>query len=151
MRDKILFFIATGAYLGLSPVAPGTVGTLGGLVIAWLETDAGPALQAVVLVAVTLVSIYAADKVAARLHKKDPGLIVCDEVAGCLMAFFLIPFSVTNAIMVFILFRFFDILKPYPVSLIDRGLGGGAGIVLDDTAAGVYANISAHVILYIIS
>jgi phosphatidylglycerophosphatase A len=148
---KILFFIATGAYLGLSPVAPGTVGTLGGVLIAFLERGAALWLQAVVLVAVTIVSIYAAASAAATLNKKDPGAIVCDEISGYLMAFFLIPFSPFNAILVFILFRFFDILKPYPVSLIDRGLKGGAGIVLDDTAAGIYANISAQIILHFIS
>ncbi len=148
---KIIFFIATGAYLGLSPVAPGTVGTLGGVVIAFLERGAPLWLQAAVLAAVTIVSIYAAGSAAAALNRKDPGAIVCDEISGYLTAFFLIPFSPFNAILVFILFRFFDILKPYPVSLIDRGLKGGAGIVLDDTAAGIYANISAQIILHFIS
>ncbi len=151
MKDKVLFFIATGAYLGLSPRAPGTAGTLAGVLIAWLEAGTGTALHALVLAGVTIVSIYAAGSTAARLNKKDPGAIVCDEVSGFLMASFLIPFNLLNAIMVFILFRIFDILKPYPVSLIDRGLGGGAGIVLDDTAAGIYANISAHMILYLFS
>ncbi len=150
MGKKIIIFIATGAYLGLSPKAPGTVGTLAGVLIAFIEAGTGLAVHGAVLVLVTLVSIFAAGRAATILGTKDPSKVVCDEIAGYLMAFFLIPFTPFNAILVFILFRIFDIVKPYPVSLIDRRLPGGAGIVLDDTAAGIYANISAHIILSII-
>lgn len=79
---------------------------------------------------------------------KDPSSVVCDEISGILVSIFLIPFSAFNAILVFILFRFFDILKPYPIRLMERKIKGGPGIVLDDIMAGVYANISAHLVLW---
>jgi phosphatidylglycerophosphatase A len=78
---------------------------------------------------------------------KDPAPIVCDEVIGFAFAAYLLPFTPANIILIFILFRFFDILKPYPAGLIDSRLEGGAGIVLDDVVAGVYANAAAHIIL----
>ncbi len=150
MRKKLVVFLATGTYLGLIPRAPGTMGTLWGVVIAFLERNASTSLHGALIIIITVASIYVSGKAIGIFGKKDPSEVVCDEVAGYLAAFFLIPFSPFNAILVFILFRIFDIVKPYPVSLIDRGLTGGTGIVLDDIAAGIYANISAHIILFIL-
>jgi len=148
MRKKLIIFFSTGTYLGLIPKAPGTMGTLWGVLIAFLEGGYGLAFHGAVFIIITLASIYVSGKAIGVFGKSDPSEVVCDEVAGYLAAFFLIPFTPFNAILVFILFRIFDIVKPYPVSLIDRGMKGGAGIVLDDIAAGIYANIAAHIIIF---
>ncbi|MFQ5480564.1 MAG: phosphatidylglycerophosphatase A [Thermodesulfobacteriota bacterium] len=150
MTKKLIVFLATGTYLGLIPFAPGTFGTLWGVVIAFLMRGAGTGVQGAVIVIVTLVSIFLSGKAIRIFASKDPSAVVCDEVAGYLAAFFLIPFTLFNAILVFILFRIFDIVKPYPVSYIDRTVPGGAGVVLDDIMAGIYANIAAQFILLIL-
>ena len=151
MKDSVIKFLATAAYTGYSPVMPGTVGTLWGVVIAYLISGAGPPLQALIIFAVTAGSIYVAGEAATLFGEKDPSRVTCDEVSGLLFAFFLVPFTPFNAILVFLLFRFFDILKPYPVSIIDSRVEGGLGIVADDCAAGVYANISAQIILWLLA
>jgi len=150
MGKKLIVFLATGTYLGLIPRAPGTFGTLWGVVIAFFERGASTSLHGAIIIIVTVASILVSARAIAIFGSKDPSEVVCDEVAGYLAAFFLIPFTPFNAILVFILFRIFDIVKPYPVSLIDRKLTGGTGIVLDDIAAGIYANIAAHTILLIL-
>ncbi len=148
MNRPIIRFLATGAYTGYSPVMPGTAGTLWGVLIAYLISGTGAHIQALVIIAVFAVSIYLAGEASRLFGKKDPSQITCDEISGVLFAFFLIPFTAFNAILVFLLFRFFDILKPYPAGLIDSKVGGGLGVVLDDTAAGIYANISAQIVLW---
>ncbi|MBI5886423.1 MAG: phosphatidylglycerophosphatase A [Deltaproteobacteria bacterium] len=147
MRDKLTIFLATGAFVGYSPAAPGSLGTLWGVGAVWLLSGAGVYWNGAAVVVVTLVSIYIAHRAAAIIGQKDPKCVVIDEVCGLMTASFMVPFGSKTVILVFLLFRFFDILKPWPVSSIDRGMGGGAGIVLDDVAAGVYANIFAQIII----
>lgn len=148
MIKRLTIFLATGAYAGLIPVMPGTFGTLWGVPLAWLLSGRTLHEQAAAIIAVTVVSIFIAGRAARYMGKGDPSSVVCDEIAGYLASIFFIPFSLFNAILVFILFRFFDILKPYPIRLMERRIKGGAGIVLDDIMAGVYANISAHLVLW---
>ncbi len=149
MKKAITIFIATAVYTGYSPVMPGTVGTLWGIVIAYLEASRPVYGQALVMALVIAVSVFFAGKAAQIFGGDDPKNVVCDEVSGFLVSIFLIKFTFFNVILVFLLFRFFDILKPYPVGLIDRRVKGGLGIVLDDVAAGVYANIFAHIIIWL--
>ncbi len=150
MKNGVIRFFATGAYAGLSPVMPGTVGTLWGVAISWLISARPPYEQALVIIAVCAASVYFASGESRNAGEKDPSSIVCDEVAGYMVAIFLIPFTFFNAILVFILFRIFDILKPYPAGAIDRKAEGGLGVVLDDIMAGIYANIAAHIVLRVI-
>lgn len=147
MKDGIIKFLATGTYLGLSPVIPGTFGTLWGIPIVWAYSKSPLSVQIIIIIAVSIAAIFISDEACRIFGKKDPSSVVIDEVAGYLVSFFLIPFTAFNAILIFLLFRFFDILKPYPVCAIDRGVGGGLGVVLDDLAAGVYANICAQIII----
>ena len=149
---KLFTFIATGAYFGYSPYAPGTVGTLWGAAIVFLTASWPLYAKAAIIAASFAVSVIAAGQAEKAFGGvKDPSQIVCDEVCGFLVAFFLIPFTVFNLILVFILFRFFDIVKPYPVNFIDKRLGGGLGITLDDVMAGVYANIAAQIVIIVLS
>ena len=148
MKRAIITFFSTGAYTGYSPVMPGTAGTVWGVIIAYLISGATGLSQALITASITLISVPLAGETVRYTGKSDPAIIVIDEVSGFLISIFLIPFTAFNVILVFILFRFFDILKPYPAGLIDRAVGGGPGVVLDDVAAGVYANIAAHLLIW---
>ena len=156
LSERTYLFLASGTYLGYSPFAPGTFGTLWGIPVAFAITllipssmglYAAMALQAAIIAILTIIAIIVAGGAAKVLNAKDPGLIVCDEIVGFCVAAFMVELTLINIILVFILFRIFDILKPLPVSLIDKKVEGGLGIVLDDIAAGVYANIAAHIII----
>lgn len=140
-RDKLCVFVATGAGLGLSPVAPGTVGSLGGILTAWIISLMHPYAVAPTLVFITFLAVLTAEKTAKILRQKDPRLIVFDEIAGMTFALAWLPFTPLNLLIQFLLFRIFDILKPFPVSWAERKLPGGWGIVMDDIAAGIIANL----------
>jgi len=146
MNKKLITILATGAYAGYLPKMPGTFGTLWGVPLAYICSRMPVWGQAAFTLAVTLASIYIAGRECGATGEKDPSRVVIDEAAGYLVSFFLMPFTPFNVILVFILFRFFDILKPYPIGAIDRGVSGGTGVVLDDIVAGVYAGASAHII-----
>ena len=133
--------MATGGYIGRVPVAPGTFGSMIGLPLAFVLSTAGWIWSAAIIFAVILVAVWSAGEAARHLGDKDPGCIVIDEIAGMAVALLGMPFTPVNCLAGFILFRFFDILKPPPVRQLDRNLGGGWGIVLDDIAAGILANI----------
>ena len=139
---SIAKLIATWFGLGLIPVAPGTWGSLGGLAVAWvLVLKAGwpPWSLAVLAVAMTAPGIWAADRTANEAGKKDPGIVVVDEVLGqwLTLAAMSAAAPVRQWVLAFALFRIFDIWKPFPVRKLES-LAGGTGIVADDLGAGVY-------------
>jgi phosphatidylglycerophosphatase A len=131
--------IYTGLGLGLAPKAPGTCGTLLGLPLFWLAGDQSWPVQAGLWVLVFALGWWAAAKAEAELGVHDSPQVVIDEVAGYLTAVFLAPNRPAVWILGFILFRFFDILKPWPVNWADRRLPGGFGVMADDILAGLYA------------
>jgi phosphatidylglycerophosphatase A len=118
-------------------VAPGTVGSLVTLVIVWLVPFNTAAL-AYTLIGVTVIGIWAAHRVETALGKKDPALIVIDEVAGMLLSVLLLPRTIPVLFSAFLLFRLFDIWKPFPAHE-SQALSGGLGVMLDDLIAGIYA------------
>lgn len=149
--DYIALALSTWG-VGYFPLAPGTWGSIVGVVIFWLLATAvrGPidfvlAVQAVAIVIITFLGIWAASRVEVLMGRKDPGRVVVDEVAGQMIS--LLPLvwfsrfhSITWIIVSFILFRFFDIVKPYPARKCEA-LHGGLGIMADDLVAGVYGAI----------
>ena len=140
-RDKAAVFLATGFYVGNLPLAPGTFGSLLGLPLCFLLAEISlPAAIVAVLLLIGL-AVWISDRAAKILKRKDPGCIVIDEIAGMATALIGVPFHLSSAILGFVLFRIFDILKPFPIRMIDRRLSGGAGIVADDVVAGFFANI----------
>ena len=146
-KASILFF-ATGTGSGFIPFFPGTFGTVWGVVIAFFLSGLSYTLYGAAVFLVIAASVFFADRARNIFsNEKDPRYIVCDEIAGFCVASFLIPFTPLNTILVFIIFRIFDILKPFPAGLIDRRLTDGVGIVLDDVCAGIYANILSQLIL----
>ncbi len=132
-------FIATGAYSGYLPKAPGTWGSAVGVLL-WLligRMELIPYLTVVgILFIVGVFSAGAAEKI---VDRGDPELVVIDEIAGQLIALTAVPFHPVPVVLGFLLFRFFDILKPFPIGWIDRHLHGGLGIMLDDLVAGLFA------------
>jgi phosphatidylglycerophosphatase A len=132
--------LATGFGAGLLPVAPGSWGSLAALPLAWTVRGAfGRAGLAAAAAFAFGAGCWAAGRVAAASGRPDPGLVVIDEVAGQLLA--LVPARRDPAayLLAFLAFRLFDIWKPWPVGRIDRQVGGGFGIMLDDALAAGYA------------
>jgi phosphatidylglycerophosphatase A len=142
--------IATWFGLGLIPVAPGTWGSLGGLAVAWVLNQylGWPAWSFAVLAIVgTAPGIWAADRTASQAGKKDPGIVVVDEVLGqwLTLAAMTDPSHGWQWLVGFGLFRLFDIWKPPPVRSLEA-LPGGAGIVADDLGAGVYGALVLFIV-----
>ncbi|MTJ82556.1 MAG: phosphatidylglycerophosphatase A [Telmatospirillum sp.] len=134
--------LATWFGAGLMPKAPGTWGSLAALPFAWVITAlwGRPGLF-VATVIVFLVGWWAADRMAKTLGLDDPGCVVIDEVAGQWLVLLAAPPGLTVYLAGFLLFRLFDILKPFPVSWADRDVKGGLGIMLDDILAGIYGGL----------
>ena len=137
MRDPV-HILAFGFGTGLSPVAPGTVGSLVGVLFAWLTIDLGIFVQLVVAAAIILSGIWICGESARRIGVHDHGGIVWDEIAGMYVTLLLAPPTITAWIVAFGLFRLFDIIKPWPIRDLDHRLKGGLGIMLDDLAAALY-------------
>jgi phosphatidylglycerophosphatase A len=133
--------LAFGFGTGLSPVAPGTVGSLVGVLFAWLTLDLGLPLQLAVAAALSGSGIWICGESARRIGVHDHGGIVWDEIAGMYITLLVAPPTITAWILGFVLFRAFDIAKPWPIRDLDHRLGGGLGIMLDDLAAALYALI----------
>lgn len=146
MITKISTLLSTFFYLGKSPFAPGTVGTLGGIALYYLLIQPKSLIfYSVFTFFFIIISFFVSNKSIEILGEDDPGEIVIDEVCGFLVSMFMIPFGLTNIILGFFLFRFFDIVKPFPVRKFEK-LPKGYGVVMDDVAAGVYTNIVLQII-----
>lgn len=150
MRDPI-YFTAFGFGLGFMPVAPGTYGTLLGVLI-YLINYFFIGINGLALVLILAVlGVYICGKTALYLNHFDHPGIVWDEVVGFLITMLFVPFDFLYLALGFVLFRFFDILKPWPINLVDREIKGGIGIMLDDVLAGIFANLTLCLILYFIN
>ena len=122
---------------GYAPVASGTVGSFVTVVAIWL-LPVTPLRILVALIVVTVVGIWAGSRVERALGRKDPGVIVIDEVAGMLLSVILLPPTIPVLVTAFLLFRLFDIWKPFPARE-SQVLTGGLGVMVDDLIAGLYA------------
>ena len=145
-----IHFIAFGLGSGLSPVAPGTIGTLVAIPLYLLLTPLSLGQYSLFLIAFTLFSIYIAGKSAKLLGIHDHGGIVIDEICGYLVTMLFMPPDWLWIILGFLFFRLFDIVKPWPISSLDRRVSGGLGIVLDDLMAGIYALLSLELIGWLV-
>jgi phosphatidylglycerophosphatase A len=134
----LILALATGFYTGYLPKAPGTWGTLVALPLHLLLIQLAPPAYAAALVAFLVLSILIAGTAEKIFDYKDPGAIVIDEIMGMLIALIGAPLNPLYWLLAFLLFRLFDIWKPFPIRWIDRRVQGGTGIVLDDVLAGVF-------------
>ncbi|MEE4266384.1 MAG: phosphatidylglycerophosphatase A [Desulfobacteraceae bacterium] len=148
--NKTAVFLATGFYIGKIPVAPGTFGSLIGLPLCFLL--AGIQLSAAIIAALLIIAlaIWISNVAEQVLERKDPGCIVVDEIAGMVVTLIGLPLNLTTVTIGFILFRILDILKPFPIRILEKRLPGGLGIVADDVAAGIFANALIRILLVIL-
>jgi phosphatidylglycerophosphatase A len=143
---RLAALVATGLGSGYSPVAPGTAGSLVGLALFWPLSHLGLPLQLGALALLVAVGIRSASSLAAGVGRKDPGLVVVDEVAGMWTTLLLLPFTPAVAAAAFVAFRIMDVFKPWPARQLEA-LPEGWGIMCDDLMAGVYANLLVQVLL----
>lgn len=148
---RIILFIATGFYTGYLPKAPGTWGSLAALPLHFLLIQLSPQLYFLSLFVLFVIAVTTAGMAEKIIDRKDPGIIVIDEIIGMLVALIGAPSTPLAWAAAFLLFRFFDISKPFPVSWIDRRINGGLGIVMDDIFAGLYSLLMLHILLYAIN
>lgn len=138
---------ATGLGTGYVPVAPGTAGAALGAILWWGLAPLPYYIYIPTVVAFTFFAVWVSSRACVLFADKDPSKVTIDEVAGQLVTFAFHSFSWPAMIAGFVLFRIFDIAKPWPVRTIDRKLPGGWGVVLDDIMAGVYANIALWIVM----
>ncbi len=137
--------LAFGFGSGLLPAAPGTWGTVVAVPLFWSLSDWTLLGYLCVVVVIGALSVWVCGRTARFLGVHDDRAIVADEIVGFLVAMIGVPFTAGTVVLGFILFRAFDVLKPWPIGLLDRRLRGGLGIVADDVAAGIYAAVSMQV------
>ncbi len=143
-----IHFIAFGFGSGLAPIMPGTFGTLVGIPIFILMHGLSLNLYLAITIILTLFGFWVCDRSAKDLGIHDYPGIVWDEIVGYLWTMTAIPFTWYWIILGFIAFRFFDILKPWPIGWLDRHVMGGVGIMVDDLLAAFYAWILLRIILH---
>lgn len=147
---RLAVFLATAGYCGYFPIAPGTVGSAAGLIVYLLVWWAGSPIVEIGLIA----AIFAAGTWAATHAERffggiDPGAVVIDEVVGMLITLAFVPVGWSEALAGFVLFRIFDVIKPYPANRLEK-FHGGFGIMADDAMAGIYANLSLRALLWLL-
>lgn len=153
LRDPVLF-LAFGLGTGLSPKAPGTVGTLPGVallaLVGSLAGTSAPIWVAGLLLVMGISGVWLCGEASRRLGVHDHGGIVWDEIVGVLVPFLLLPITPTNLLLGFLCFRLFDVLKPWPIRWLDQHIHGGFGIMVDDLLAGVFALGMMVVLIFVL-
>jgi phosphatidylglycerophosphatase A len=147
---RLAVFIATVGYCGYFPIAPGTVGSAAGLLfylLVWWSQSA--AVEVLLIVVLFLVGIWAGTTSERYFGGIDPGPIVIDEVVGMLITLAFMPVGLYTALAGFLLFRIFDVIKPFPAGRLES-LHGGLGVMSDDAMAAIYANLSLRGVVYLL-
>ena len=154
---KLLYVVATVGGLGYSPYAPGTVGSIAAVIAFWFLQEQSKAFLVFSTLILFFIGVFAAGFVAMQERRKDPSIVVIDELVGMwltLLSTLVVPYYISSSFLsyflLFLLFRFFDITKPYPIKQFEQ-LSGGWGIMIDDVIAAVYAVIAALISCYIYS
>ena len=132
-------FIATGCYSGYLPKAPGTWGSLVGLLLFFLLHTLSLEIYLSVIGGIFVIGTFAAGEAEKIMDHQDPGLVVIDEIVGMLITMIAVPATPLLMVLGFVLFRIFDIWKPFPVDFVDQRFHGSLGIMLDDVVAGIYS------------
>ena len=143
-------FVASFGYVGFFPFAPGTAGSLAALALfAFIRWIGVPAIELGAIVAVFAIGIWSASGTEVALGRKDPGVVVIDEVLGMLITLALLPVSISGVVLGFLLFRALDVIKPYPAAQFEH-LHGGLGIMADDAVAGLYSHLLLRLCVWLV-
>jgi phosphatidylglycerophosphatase A len=141
-------FTASFGYVGFFPFAPGTAGSLAALALfAFIRWIGVPAVELGAIVAVFAIGVWAASGAETAMGRKDPGIVVIDEVLGMLITLALLPVSIAGVVMGFLIFRLLDVVKPYPAARLEH-LHGGLGIMADDAVAGIYSYLILRLLMW---
>lgn len=138
--------IATVFFIGYFPLAPGTLASASAMAFLWFLKPSDFLILFILLLSF-ISGIFVSQKIQEQSRKKDPPFVVIDEFTGYLAAILFIPLNLPNLFAGFILFRFFDILKPPPIKQIEKRTGGGFSIMIDDIIAGVITNLLLRILL----
>ena len=145
LKDKGLEALGTVLYLGRVPWAPGTIGTVPGVLLFWLFRDRAPLFGALTAVLFVL-GVVTAAYLERKTGESDPRIVVVDEMVGMMAALALFKWSLATAVGAFVAFRFFDIVKPFPGRQFEERRGG-LGIMLDDIVAAAYTWVAVRLAL----
>ncbi|OEU80827.1 MAG: phosphatidylglycerophosphatase A [Desulfobulbaceae bacterium C00003063] len=148
--NQLIMALATGFYIGMIPKAPGTWGSLAAFLPWFLLKDLPLPAYLIVLATVFVLGFFVSGSAEKILDRPDAGPIVIDEILGMFITLTLAPPHPAAWILGFILFRIFDIFKPFPVSWFDQRVHGGIGIMMDDVIAGLYALASLQLLWFVI-
>lgn len=143
MSGKTLKLLATFFYVGDIPLAPGSAASMVGVLI-YMCLYSSLGLYVITVLTITILGFMVCGRVERMFNERDPSFIVIDEVAGVLLAFFMLPLTWPVLLTAFFLFRAFDMFKLYPVNKFED-IQGSAGVMLDDLFAGLYTNLTMHV------
>ena len=147
---RLIVLLATAGYAGFVPVAPGTAGSLVGLILAWAIFggiwQVPWQITVPAFAALFVLACWVSGRAEEIFNQPDSSHIVIDEVLGMVATMFQNPVDWVHLAVGFLLFRLFDIVKPFPAGLIDRSVRGGAGVMLDDLAAAIYANVVLRIV-----
>lgn len=147
MTPRTAYLISTFGGVGRAPKAPGTFGTLAAMPAGWIIGQlAGPVGLVIAAAIVFVAGMKAVEAYCTNEGKEDPGEVVIDEVCGIWLAMACLPFNASGMIVAFLMFRAFDIIKPWPVCWADRKVKGGLGVMLDDALAGIYPYIALSLV-----
>ena len=148
-RNDLIVFFATGFFTGFLPKMPGTWGTFAAIPLVIISHRLTSITQPVVAVVFVTFAAYIAGRAEILFEDRDARPIVIDEMVGFLITLLWLPLNFLTLCLGFFLFRLFDIVKPPPISTVEKRLHGGWGIVLDDVLAGIFANVTLRLLLIV--
>jgi phosphatidylglycerophosphatase A len=149
MINRFILILATGFGVGYSRIAPGTLGTLIAIPVYYFLSVIPSPLYEITLIGFFFLSVWISENAEIFFGKEDDPRIVIDEMMGFLITMLWVPKTILFVIIGFFLFRFFDILKPFPIRRMEKRWKGGYGVVMDDVLAGVYSNVILHLVYLI--
>ena len=152
MTIRLAILVCTFGYVGYSPIAPGTIGSIAGLgvyaLMRWM--DAGVLADTLLIVTLFVLGTWSGTHAERYFGGTDPGPGVIDEVVGMLMTLYRLPVDWAVVVIAFLVFRILDVIKPFPANRLER-LHGGLGMMADDAMSAVYSNLFMHGLLWVAS
>jgi phosphatidylglycerophosphatase A len=148
-KNDIVVFLATGCFTGFLPRMPGTWGTFAGIPLVIISHRLTSIMQAVFALVFFFFAVFIAGRAEILFENRDARPIVIDEMVGFLITLLWLPLNFLTLCLGFVLFRLFDIVKPPPISTVEKRLQSGWGVVMDDVLAGVFANVTLRLLLIV--